>query len=200
MAREIDWEKIELDYRAGIKTLREIAKEHGIAHGSITNKAKKEGWARDLSAKIRAKADEIVSKKLASKKLASKKASKNKQQSEIDCVQANADNSAEIQIQERDDVSKARKLTMSLFNELKSLSDNTDLAEALSEAVGSRDSDDEKIMDAVKKITALPGRIKCMKDLTDALKIQIELERKVHKIDDANVPGAGFLKMTVEFE
>ena len=28
--RQIDWEKIELDYRAGIKTLRQIADEHGI--------------------------------------------------------------------------------------------------------------------------------------------------------------------------
>lgn len=41
-----DWEKIELDYRAGIKTLREIAADHGISHQAINKRAKRDGWAR----------------------------------------------------------------------------------------------------------------------------------------------------------
>lgn len=44
-----DWERIELDYRAGIKTLRQIAEEHGITHGAINKRAKRDGWERDLS-------------------------------------------------------------------------------------------------------------------------------------------------------
>lgn len=55
-----DWEKIELDYRAGIKTLREIAADHGISHQAINKRAKRDGWSRDLSAKIRAKAEPVV--------------------------------------------------------------------------------------------------------------------------------------------
>lgn len=60
--RQIDWEKIELDYRAGIKTLRQIADEHGISHVAINKRAKRDGWVRDLSAKIDKKADELVRK------------------------------------------------------------------------------------------------------------------------------------------
>jgi len=44
-----DWERIELDYRAGIKTLRQIADEHGITHGAVNKRAKRDGWERDLS-------------------------------------------------------------------------------------------------------------------------------------------------------
>ncbi len=36
----IDWEKIELDYRAGIKSLRQIAGEHHIAESGIRRRAK----------------------------------------------------------------------------------------------------------------------------------------------------------------
>lgn len=43
-----DWEHIELDYRAGVKTLRPIAAEHGITHGAINKRAKRDGWERDL--------------------------------------------------------------------------------------------------------------------------------------------------------
>lgn len=35
-----DWERIELDYRAGIKTLRQTAGEHGITHGAVNKRAK----------------------------------------------------------------------------------------------------------------------------------------------------------------
>lgn len=61
-----DWERIELDYRAGIKTLRQIADENGITHGAINKRAKRDGWERDLSAKIHAKADVLVSKAMVS--------------------------------------------------------------------------------------------------------------------------------------
>ena len=61
-AAPADWERIELDYRAGVKTLRQIADEHGITHGAINKRAKRDGWERDLSDKIQRKPDALVSK------------------------------------------------------------------------------------------------------------------------------------------
>ena len=40
VAPAADWEKIELDYRAGIKTLRQIADENGVTHGAVNKRAK----------------------------------------------------------------------------------------------------------------------------------------------------------------
>lgn len=43
---DIDWERIERLYVAGQMTIRQISEECGVAHQSITKKARKEGWSR----------------------------------------------------------------------------------------------------------------------------------------------------------
>jgi len=58
--KRVDWEAVEKQYRAGVRTLRDIAEEHGCSHVAIQKKAAKEGWTRDLGAKIRAAADALV--------------------------------------------------------------------------------------------------------------------------------------------
>lgn len=50
-----DWLLIEKEYCAGIKPLRQIAAEHGITHGAVNKRAKRDGWARDLAGKIAAR-------------------------------------------------------------------------------------------------------------------------------------------------
>ena len=45
-----DWLRIETDYRAGIRTLRQIAAEHGITEGAIRKRARRDEWERDLRA------------------------------------------------------------------------------------------------------------------------------------------------------
>ncbi|MNK86991.1 hypothetical protein D3C87_1069170 [compost metagenome] len=54
-----DWPVIEADYRAGIKSLRQIASQQGVSEGAIRKRAKKEDWQRDLAAKIQAKAEAL---------------------------------------------------------------------------------------------------------------------------------------------
>jgi len=51
--RFIDWDAIERDYRAGVKTLREMSADHHVSHVSIDKHAKKRGWTRDLGEKIK---------------------------------------------------------------------------------------------------------------------------------------------------
>lgn len=50
-----DWEAIERAYRAGMLSIREIAKQHSLSDKAIRNKAKEFGWERDLSEKINEK-------------------------------------------------------------------------------------------------------------------------------------------------
>ena len=63
IAPDLDWEGIEREYRAGVLTLREIAGRFGTTHSSIHARAKKYGWDRDLAAKIRAKAEALVTQR-----------------------------------------------------------------------------------------------------------------------------------------
>lgn len=52
--KQVDWERIELDFRAGVMSLREMANNNGITHGAINKRAKRDGWERDLKESIKA--------------------------------------------------------------------------------------------------------------------------------------------------
>ena len=69
---DVDWERVEFQYRAGILTLREIGAEHGMSHNSVDKRAKTRGWVRDLKAKIVAKAQELVDRAQVTPKVTSK--------------------------------------------------------------------------------------------------------------------------------
>lgn len=47
-----DWESIEREYRAGVLSIREIAKAHDLSDTAIRKKAKADDWQRDLSAQV----------------------------------------------------------------------------------------------------------------------------------------------------
>jgi hypothetical protein len=173
----IDWAAVEADYRPNKLSLREIGKKHGCTEGAIRKRAKKEGWVRDLSEKIKNKADDLVRRE----------AVRSSTQNESDIVNANALNSATIQINEREDVTKARAIAMTLLSELESQVTSTELYENLGELLQSQDEKTPaKLNDLYQKVISFPGRVDGMKKLSDALKTLIDLERKVYKIDDVD--------------
>lgn len=51
--KQVDWEAIEREYRAGQLSISEIARQNGITEGAIRKKAKALGWQRALVAKVR---------------------------------------------------------------------------------------------------------------------------------------------------
>ena len=73
-AKQHDWEAIERAYRAGLLSIREIASTQGITHGEINKRAKRDGWERNLKAKIQAKVDALVSKRTVSTLVSTKQA------------------------------------------------------------------------------------------------------------------------------
>lgn len=177
-----DWERIELDYRAGVKTLRQIAAEHGISHAAINKRAKKEGWERDLKAKIQAKADALVTKATVTKVVSTETTV-----SERETIEANAHAVAEVRLAHRRDIQRSRRIVMSLLEELDQQAggEQVELLQRLGEIM--RDSGDEaaqKMHAAYERIISLPQRAKTMRDLGDSLRILISLERQAFGLDD----------------
>lgn len=56
--KQPDWEAIERAFRAGSLSVRAIAERHGLSDTAIRSKAKKNGWTRDLTDKVRQAAKE----------------------------------------------------------------------------------------------------------------------------------------------
>lgn len=178
--KPIDWEAVERDYRSGIKTLRQIADEAGITHGAVNKRAKKEGWSRDLSAKVTQRAEELVSKSLVSKEV-----SKEEKVSERQVVEANAEMMANVIRSHHKSLGRLDTVIKLLFDRLEAELSGTELFDQLGELMQTPDEKgQDKLNELYRKVIALPSHTDTAKKLAETLKTKIELERKVFKIED----------------
>ena len=179
-----DWDQIELDYRAGVKSLRQIASEQNVSEGAIRKRSKRDEWSRDLSKKIQDKADDLVRKETVRSEVRTKTTI-----SEKDTIDANANVVASIRITHRKDISRARSISMKLFDELELMvgAENVNLLQQLGELLYSPDDKGmDKLNDLYMKIISLPNRVKAIKELSDTMKTLVALERQAYGLDDEN--------------
>lgn len=184
--RDFDWEGIEQNYRAGIKTLRQIAEEFGVSHVAITKRAKRDDWVRDLSAKIAAAVEEKVTKAEVTKKV-----TKEQRVTEQAIVEVNAQSIADKVLEQRSDIKRARSIVQKLWEMVEAELDNAEDFRELGEIMARPDDNgNDKLNDMYHAAIGLPQQIKNAKLLADALKVLIELERKVLRIKDDPEPTA----------
>ncbi|GAB2806516.1 hypothetical protein GCM10027276_04050 [Comamonas piscis] len=195
-----DWERIELDYRAGIKSLREIADGSGVSHVTISKHAKRNGWVRDLSAKIQAKADDLVNRASVNKPVNSASAV-----SEREMVDGVAQERASVQLAHRKDISRARKVTNALLDELEGQTDPATLAllDKLGDLMLSPDDKGrDKLNELYQAVISLPERSKTMKVLAESLAKLVDLERTAFGMDSKELVGVAAragARIAVEF-
>lgn len=189
----IDWEAVELHYRSGIRSLKDIGAEFGVSDAGIIKRAKRDGWTRDLAAKIKAKADAKVSAAAVSAVVSEQKAANENQ-----IVEANAELQARVRREQRTDISRSRKLVMTLLTELELQTDNIGLLEQLSELLYDQNEQPTKAqqeaqtkrLELFQKVISLGGRTSTMKSLADSLKTLVALEREAFGIDERKVPDS----------
>jgi|JI10StandDraft_1071094.scaffolds.fasta_scaffold203752_2 hypothetical protein len=172
----VDWEAVELRYRTGTESLRSIAADFEITEGAIRQRAKKEDWSRDLSAKVRLATEAAVLRKAATHDVRTEK----------QVIAVEAEMRSTVILRQRVDVVRSRNIVMSLLSELEQQtgSENVRLLENLGELM--RNPDDkgaDKLNDLYHKIISLPGRSKTMKDLGESLRVMVTLERQAYGIE-----------------
>lgn len=177
----IDWEAIEKDWRAGIKSVLQIAGEHSISHTAINKRFKKLGVPRDLKAKIKEKADALVSASVVSTPVSTETTPK-----AAEIIEANANQLAGIQIAERKDIGRNRSLAMKLLDELEVTTDNKELFAQLGEIMSGSEEVSDSMKALYRKAVSMPQRVDSMQKLANTMKVLIELERKVYGIDFAD--------------
>jgi DNA-binding Lrp family transcriptional regulator len=170
-----DWERIETLYRAGTMSVREIAEQSGVSHTAINKRARKEKWARDLSAKIKAQADVLVSRDTVSKEVSSQRVATEKV-----VVEVEAQVQARIRISHRSAIARSRELMMKLVDELEHHTDNRELLAQLGELMFSPDEKTgrDSLNEIYHAVISLPERTKTIKALSETLKNLIALERE----------------------
>lgn len=179
--KSIDWERIEYDYRAGILSVREISEARGVSHTAVNKKAKQLGWERDLKAKIKAKADALVSKAEVSKEVSSRRVA-----TEKETVDSNAKLLADVRMGHRKDISRFRSLANKMLDELEGVTDGQAEIKELIKTLKDGDLEDGEAMsttlELAARVSSLPSRSKVMKEISDTLKTLINLERDAYDI------------------
>ncbi|WP_404466254.1 hypothetical protein LG331_08190 [Vreelandella aquamarina] len=62
MAKRHDWELIEREYRTGRFSLAQLEARHGVNRSNISRRAKKYGWTKDLSGRVRERTQEKITR------------------------------------------------------------------------------------------------------------------------------------------
>lgn len=183
-----DWERIEVDYRAGVLSLREIAAANGITHGAINKRAKRDGWCRDLAAKIKAKADELVSKQAVSTAVSAEKAVTERQ-----IIDANAQRIADVQGGHKSTAARIHRFGLMLLAELETQTVKVEDLEKLGELLRSEDENGrDQMNDLYRKIISTPSRVDSGKKVSETLRNAVALERQAYGLDkqrDDDPPG-----------
>lgn len=182
-----DWEAVQELYRVGVASLRAIAAEHNCTEGAIRKRAKKESWPRDLKAKVRAKAEELVRKIEVRKTVR-----KGQAVTETMQITAAATLQADIVLKHRQDIPAARSLVSKLFAELELQTDSLELLQELGEIMRSENENgQDKRNDLYNKVLSLSGRSATLKSLVDSLKVMIALEREAFGLNEGQEEDAG---------
>jgi hypothetical protein len=188
----IDWEAVELHYRAGIRSLKDMGAEYGVSDAGILKRAKRDGWTRNLKAKIQAKAEAKVSAAAVSAQVSEQKAA-----NETQVIEANADLQYRIRLEHRSDIGRTRSLFRALLGEIEAETDHLALFQALGELLDTSGPDQtgtwrqDKLNDLYKKVISATGRIDGAKKLTEMLEKLVKLERQAFGIEDGESEKSG---------
>lgn len=162
--KPVDWEAMRPHYEAGIIPYKVLGKTFGCSDAAIVKHAAKNGWKRDLKARIQLAADAKVAAKAVNKPVsASAKALTEA------VVEGNATLQANIRLEHRVDIKRIRAVTMGMLGELEAQ------AAILKPTKG-------------KRKLNLQQRTLVAKNLTEAMRVQIGLERQAFGIDDRDAP------------
>lgn len=179
--RRADWEAIERDYRIGVRSVSSIAREHGITEGAIRKRARKPGeeWVRDLNAKVRAKADDLVRKaEVRAQVREDQRLTENRQ------IEVEANIQKEVRLAQRADIQRGRRLCLKLLTELEQQTGQVpELGELGDILRRPDDKGQDKLNDIYQAVISLPERTKTMKALAEALRILVSMEREAFGID-----------------
>lgn len=179
--KTVDWEGVEVAYRAGILSIREVGEKYGVSHTLVNRRAKSHKWERDLAPKIKAKADSLVSKAAVSSGVTMETVNSE--------IEANAHMQASVRLSQRKDISRSRKLVMTLLEELEEQTGNIELYKQLGELLYAPDDKGvDKLNELYHKVISLGGRTGTMKSLAESLKTLVALEREAFGIDEKKAP------------
>lgn len=182
--KEVDWEKVEREFRMGKMTYAEMSNEFGINASTITRRAKKEGWTRDLSQLVRQETRAHISAQIVAH---AQETHKSRISEDAKAVEIEAISNAMLAADHERVGAKSRALFEVAIDQIaKELSDMPSL-ESLAIAVAQNAPEAEA---GLRKVLALPSLVDAAKKATEGAAKAIDVERKSRNMDEADSDDA----------
>lgn len=179
--RQHDWQAIERDYRTGRYTLRELERKHGAPFATIGQRAKREGWTQDLRDAVKAATSAKLIESLVTQE------SHAATQATVATVQAAAEQNTQVIFGHRAKARVAADVTMQLLAELQATAQLAEHADKLVHILAGDEPDAIDLKAArgvVERALSLNGRASTVKQLCDALRIVVGIERTAFGLDE----------------
>jgi hypothetical protein len=168
-----DWEAVERDYRASQMTLRELAAKHGCSHGRIAQRAKAEGWSRDLLPAIKQATDKRLIEAAVNSTLTSE--ANRATQGLTNAVLIAAEVNTQVILGHRKGLNRITRIKETLLDQIEQAALlMPDLAEVIEMVRQPDDNGIDKANDALRKAMGRSG-------LVDDLKKLAEIDERVRK-------------------
>ena len=180
-----DWEAIEGHYRAGVLSIREIAKQAGITDAAIRQKAKANNWERDLTAKVAAKVrTDLLRTELRTR------TPEEKARSEKQIIDDAASPIVEVVRAHRRTITRAINIVNTLASQLR---EAIEAREEIVVTIHEETAGDMTVerRNRMLRAVSLGGNVSTLKDLSVATKTYVGLERQAFGLadhDDAAPP------------
>ena len=185
--KTVDWELVEKHYRCDILSNVQIGKECGVSEGMIRKRAKKDGWTKDLKARIKQRTEELVRADLVREPSTSLTP-----RTEQQTVEVASQATALVLIAQKGSIQRSHSLFEKLMAELELTTDNRELFEQLGELLDTSGPDSngryvkDKINEIYQKVISMQGRVDSAKKLTEILEKVVKMEREAFGIDDGD--------------
>ena len=192
----INWLQIERQYRAGLLSIREIGREHGIAESNIRLRAKEEKWARDLTEEVRKRTRAKLVESLANQDVSEGAVKQLKESTDEEILEHAAKTQVTVVREHQRTLGTGHKLTLRMLDELDS---TTSLKGELADLIMSKV--DIKQAKAMMRAVSLGGRAAVMRDLAQAARTWVTLERQAFGIAEdkrRDVEGDKLNEMTMD--
>lgn len=182
--KDVDRKRLEIEYRAGIKSFRTLGNEFGLSGARVAQIADEEGWTRDLKERIKA-ATEV---KLNTAILDVKLDASDKVEQEDQVVDAGSDLQAGTVLKQRGRIGTLSTLSDKLTEELLHETVNLELYKQLGELMRAPDEKGkDRLNEIYTKVISSGSRISSFKALIESQKTLIGLQRQnVGLADNAN--------------
>lgn len=181
-AKNVNWVKVEKAYCAGVLPVTEIAKQAGVTEAAIRYHAKRRKWRRDLTARVRARTAEKLTLALAEPFETAKPFRALEDRTEADdeeTIEQAALTQVAVVRSHSVAIRHGIEITGRLMQELDVSTTRNDEFTAILEG----ETDDKKRFHALRAVS-LPGRAAVMRDLAQAARLWINMERQAFRISD----------------